>query len=106
MVAENETLLAKYVELKRTMRKLESEIESLNETIFSEIENAGGKLTGPDYTISSRQRTNYRFSETHLRKEADIDNLREQLKQLEQQEISSGVAEVESHTNIVTVRFD
>ena len=105
-MTESDTLLAKYVELKRTVRELESEIESLNETIFSEIENAGGKLTGPGYTISSRQRTNYRFSETHVRKQADIDTLREQLKQLEQQEISQGVAVVESQTNIVTVRFD
>ena len=105
-MAENETLLAKYVELKRTMRKLEAEIEALNEAIYSQIEEAGGKLAGPDYSISSRQRVNYRFSETHQRRQAEIDRLREQLKQLEEQEISGRVAEVESTTNIVTVRFD
>ena len=105
-MAENETLLTKYVELKRTMRKLEAEIEVLKEVIYSQIEEAGGKLAGPDYTISSRQRVNYRFSETHQQQQAEIDRLREQLDQLEEQEISGGVAEVESTTNIVTVRFD
>lgn len=105
-MAENETLLAKYVELKRTMRKLQAEIEVLNEVIYSQIEESGGKLAGPDYSIANRQRMNYRFSDTHQRRQAEIDRLREQLKQLEEQEISSGVAKVESTTNIVTVRFD
>ena len=105
-MAENDTLLAKYVGLKRTMRKLEAEIGSLNEAIYAEIEKVGGKLVGPDYTVSSRQRPNYRFSETHQRKQADIDGLREQLNQLDQREVRDGVAEVESHTHIVTVRLD
>ena len=105
-MAENETLLAQYVELKRTMRKLEAKIEALKEVIYSQIEEAGGKLAGSDYTISSHQRVNYRFSATHQQQQAEIDRLRAQLEQLEEQEISGGVAEVESYTNIVTVRFD
>jgi hypothetical protein len=106
IVAANETLLAQYVELKRSMRKLEAEIEALNEVIYPQIEAAGGKLAGPDYSISSRQRVNYRFSTTHQRRQEEIGHLRDQLKQLEEQEINAGVAEVESTTNIVTVRFN
>jgi hypothetical protein len=105
-MAENATLLAKYVKLKRTMKKQEAEIETLNELIYSQIEEAGGKLEGPDYAISSRQRVNYRFSKTHEQQQEEIDRLRKQLKQRESQEISEGVAEVESTTHIVTVRFE
>ena len=104
-MAENATMLAKYVKPKRSMRKLEAEIDTLNELIYSQIEEAGGKLEGPDYVISSRQRMNYLFSKTHEQQQEEIGRLRKQLKQLESQEISEGVAEVESTTHIVTVRF-
>ncbi len=104
-MAENETLLAEYVELKRTIRKLEAKIKALKSVIYSQVEEAGGKLAGPDYTISSRQRVNYRFSETHQQQQSTIEHLRAQLEQLEAQEIRSGVAEIESYTSIVTVRF-
>ncbi len=105
-MADHATLLARYVELKRTAREMEAEIEDLNEVIYAQIEEAGGKLAGPDYAISSRERVNYRFSEMHQQQEAEIDRLRKQLKQLESREISGGVAEVESTTHIVTVRFE
>ncbi|MBN1854703.1 MAG: hypothetical protein JW829_18370 [Pirellulales bacterium] len=103
---KNEALLTKYVELKRTMRNLETEIEALNDVIYSQIEAMGGKLTGPDYAIFCSQRLHYRFSATYQKRQEEMDRLQKQLKELEEQEIRTGVAEVESTTNIVSVRFD
>ena len=58
-MAENETLLAKYVELKRTMRKLEAEIEALNEAIYSQIEEAGWRKSKVPPTSSPSDLTKF-----------------------------------------------
>ena len=91
-------LLFHYVGLKAQIRALQHEMRGIYPTILEQMQGSEEKREVGGAIVSYRTRKKYKFSET-------IRILREELKLLKRHEIDNGIAEVESETGMIFVRF-
>ncbi len=92
------TPIEKYVSLKKEIARLEDELDELKESIFSKVEESGGKVENEAFVLSSQKRPRYKFSD-------DYEKKNDELKALKKQEIESGAATISGYSEFVTVKF-
>lgn len=93
-----DNLLFHYVGLKAQIRALQHEMQSIYPSILEAMEDSDEKREIGGAVVSYRKRKKYKFSDTILR-------LTDELKVRKKHEIDVGIAEVESETGAVYVRF-
>jgi len=91
-------LLFDYVGLKAQVRALQHEMRSIYPTILEAMKDVSDKREVGGAIVSYQTRKKYRFSDK-------IQTLTEELKVRKKHEIETGIAEVESESGTVFVRF-
>lgn len=90
--------LARYVELKREISRLEKELDELKGSIFKTVDTAGGEIADAQFVLKTQKRPKYKFSSTYEAKNKE-------LKELKKSEIDNGVAQIDGYSEFVTVKF-
>jgi hypothetical protein len=73
-------------------------MDALQDSVFSLVEKAGGKLEDDRFTASHQKRPKYNFSDEYESQNTELKNLRKK-------EIDEGIATVESFSEFVTLRL-
>ena len=90
--------LERYVELKREIAELEKELDSIKETIFKQVDGAGGEVAEDTFVLKIQRRPKYKFSDAYEAKN-------QELKDLKKAEIENGTATIDGHSEFVTIKF-
>jgi len=90
--------LERYVELKREISKLETELDTLKESIFQAVDTAGGEVAAEGYVLKTQKRPKYKYSDEYEAKNKD-------LKELKKEEVKNGTAVIEGYSEFVTLKF-
>ncbi|MDB2685635.1 hypothetical protein N9Y42_00285 [Mariniblastus sp.] len=90
--------LERYVELKREISKLETELDTLKESIFKAVDTAGGEVAEEGYVLKTQKRPKYKYSDEYETKNKE-------LKDLKKEEVKNGTATIDGYSEFVTLKF-
>ena len=90
--------LERYVELKREISKLETELDALKDSIFATVDTAGGEIAEEGYVLKTQKRPKYKFSEAYETKNKE-------LKDLKKEEVKNGTAVIDGYSEFVTLKL-
>ena len=90
--------LERYVELKREISKLETELDTLKGSIFAAVDTAGGEVATEGYVLKTQKRPKYKFSDEYETKNKE-------LKDLKKEEVKNGTAVIDGYSEFVTLKL-
>jgi len=93
-----ELKIERFAAIKSEIKKLEAEMETLEADVLAHIIETGGEHKTDAYTIKTRKRAKYKYSETY-------NKLNDELKALKKKEVKDGIATISGYSEYMTIKI-
>jgi len=90
--------IERFAAIKREIRKLEDELDTIEKDVLAFVIESGGKHKTDAYTIKTQKRAKYKYSEA-------CDKMNADLKALKKKEVKDGVATISGYSEFMTIKI-
>jgi|GEM_PF-2790463 len=97
-MSDTQAKIERFAAIKQEIRKLEDELESIEKEVLAYVIESGGEHKTDAYTIKTRKRAKYKYSDTYNQMNSD-------LKALKKKEVKEGIATISGYSEFMTIKI-